>query len=182
MEINNPTEFLNFLYKIDLSYGTDGAMLSKDRIYRYALWRIWNKARSPINFIGLNPSTADEKIDDPTIRRCIGFAKRWEYGGLIMTNLFAYRSTNPAKMKEQGNNAIGNKNNEWIRAVAEQSGLSIAAWGSHGTFLNRQAHVLNFLKDLPIFCFKVTANGCPCHPLYMPYNHTIKTFNGVKIT
>lgn len=159
-----------------------GAMFCPDRIYRYALWRIWDKDIAPLNIIGLNPSTADEKQDDPTIRRCLGFAKGWKYGGLIMTNLFAYRATDPANMKAQGRNAIGPVNNEWIRAVAEKSGLSIAAWGTHGTFLNRQAMVLNFLKDLPIYCFKKTKKGCPYHPLYLPNDQTIVTFNGNKIT
>jgi len=74
------------------------AKLSVCRKYRYALWRIWDKSKPIVLFISLNPSTADEKEDDPTIRRCIGFAKSWGYGGLCMANLFAYRTKSPSEM------------------------------------------------------------------------------------
>ena len=68
--------------------------------YRYALRRIWLPAAPQVLFIGLNPSTADEKSDDPTIRRCLGFARSWGYGGLIVANLFAYRATAPSALRE----------------------------------------------------------------------------------
>ncbi|GHX72979.1 hypothetical protein VCSRO16_3593 [Vibrio cholerae] len=69
------------------------AELSKCRKYRYALWRTWDSDKPFAMFIGLNPSTADEKNDDPTLRRCINFAKSWGYGGVCMANLFAFRAT-----------------------------------------------------------------------------------------
>ena len=74
------------------------AEFSPDKVYRYELWRIWDEALPVCMFIGLNPSTADETVDDPTIRRCINFAKEWGYGQLVMTNLFAFRATKPAEM------------------------------------------------------------------------------------
>lgn len=70
-----------------------GAEFSPCRRYRYVLWRTWDPAAGSVNFIGLNPSTADEQVDDPTIRCCIGFARDWGYGGLVMTNLFAIPAT-----------------------------------------------------------------------------------------
>ena len=76
-----------------------GARFSESRTHRYALWRIWEKGAPMVMFVGLNPSTADETQDDPTIRRCIDFAKRWGYGGLYMLNIFAFRATNPKDMK-----------------------------------------------------------------------------------
>ena len=76
------------------------AVFSKDRIYRYALWRTWNENLPKTLFIGLNPSTADEIQDDPTIRRCIRYSRDWGYGGYIMGNIFGYRSTNPLVLKQ----------------------------------------------------------------------------------
>ncbi len=74
------------------------AELSKCRAYRYALWRTWDESKPFAMFVGLNPSTADELEDDPTIRRCINFSKLWGYGGLCMVNLFAYRATDPTAL------------------------------------------------------------------------------------
>ena len=78
-----------------------GARFSVDRKYRYALWRHWNgnKERNYVAFVGLNPSTADEKTDDPTIRRCMGFARSWGFNGIWMINAFAFRATKPKDMK-----------------------------------------------------------------------------------
>ena len=90
------------------------AKFSKDRIYRYALWRIWDDTLPKLLFIGLNPSTADEINDDPTMRRCIRFSKDLGYGGFIMGNIFAYRSTDPKKLKTI-NNPIGKRNNFWLK-------------------------------------------------------------------
>ena len=89
------------------------AMLSVDRKYRYVLTRTWDETLSNIMFVGLNPSTADETTDDPTIRRCINFAKSWGYGGLYMVNLFAYRSTNPNNIRIV-DNPIGDDNDSCI--------------------------------------------------------------------
>ena len=75
------------------------AQLSTCRKYRYALWRTWDEAKPQVMIIGLNPSTADETKDDPTITRCINFAKAWGYGGVCMANLFAYRATAPSDVK-----------------------------------------------------------------------------------
>jgi hypothetical protein len=115
-------------------------------------------------FIGLNPSTADETQDDPTVRRCMGFALSWGYGGLLMTNLFAYRSTDPALMKAHPE-PIGPKNNSYLELLSHQAGIVVAAWGIHGTFEDRDKEVLPLLKR-PHY-LALTKDSIPRHPLYL---------------
>ena len=141
------------------------AKFSKCRKYRYALWRTWDESKPYAMFIGLNPSTADETKDDPTIRRCIYFSKAWGYGGLCMTNLFSYRATKPDDMLT-AQNPIGRENNKWINFLAVDAGIIIAAWGNNGSFLGRSAETLAMLPNL--YCFKLNKSGEPAHPLYQP--------------
>jgi hypothetical protein len=143
-----------------------GADLSFDRIYRYSLWRIWNADKPFVLFIGLNPSTADENEDDPTIRRCINFARRWGYGGLYMANLFALRATNPAVMKAH-KTPIGLGNDDVLLELSTQAGLIVCAWGTHGAHLSRENHVYELLKTHKLMCLDLTKNGHPKHPLYI---------------
>ena len=143
------------------------AFFSKDRKHRYALWRVWNNKLPKVLFIGLNPSTADEVKDDPTIRRCINYAKDWGYGGYIMGNIFAYRSTDPKNLKIT-NNPIGIDNNSWLIKLHSEASLTIGAWGNHGKYLDRGREVINLIDDL--YCLKVTKEGHPSHPLYLPGN------------
>ena len=140
------------------------AILSTCRNYRYALWRIWDKNKPLALFIGLNPSTADETEDDPTIRRCIGFAKSWGYGGLCMANLFAYRTKSPSEMMS-AKDPIGPDNDKWLVKLAGQSGIVIAAWSDHGSFLGRSKEVQRLVPDL--YCLKLNKSGEPAHPLYL---------------
>jgi len=114
-------------------------------------------------FIGLNPSTADESTDDPTLIRCMNFAKSWGFGGVCMANLFAYRATDPADMKA-AENPIGSQNNKWLKILAEDAGLIVAAWGNDGAYLGRSDQVKKRLKDL--YCLKMNKSGEPAHPLY----------------
>jgi hypothetical protein len=140
-------------------------VFSTCRRYRYTLWREWGRDNYCM-FIGLNPSTADEKTDDPTIRRCIGFAKRWGFGALCMTNLFAFRATDPRVMMG-ASKPVGQDNDRWLVDCARRAGIVIAAWGTHGQFLGRDEEVLNLLDDL--YCLRLTKEGFPAHPLYLPY-------------
>ena len=110
------------------------AEFSPDRIYRYALYRTWDETKPRVMFIGLNPSTADESKDDPTIRRCKNYAFDWGYGGLIMANLFALRATKPKIMKEHAL-PIGRDNNYWLESLARDAEIIIAAWGVNGSHL-----------------------------------------------
>jgi hypothetical protein len=117
-----------------------------------------------VMFIGLNPSTADEILDDPTVRRCIGYAKLWGYGALCMTNLFAFRATNPRIMKSQ-KNPIGTMNDKFLIECDREASIVIAAWGVHGAFLARDEHVCKLLDNL--YCLGITKEGYPKHPLYL---------------
>ncbi len=141
------------------------ASFSDCRTYRYALWRTWDAEADYVMFVGLNPSTADETMDDPTIRRCIAFAKDWGYGGLVMTNLFAYRSTDPAVMKV-ASDPVGPANDGWLSMLSENAGIVIAAWGTHGTHQQRNAVVCKLIPEL--HCLRQTKGGHPGHPLYLP--------------
>lgn len=141
-----------------------GAQFSDDRIYRYALWRTWNEGAGHVMFIGLNPSTADETQDDPTIRRCIGFAKSLGYGGIYMLNLFAFRATDPLVMKA-ATDPVGPANNDELRRYAESSSFIVAAWGCHGDYLKRDIWARMNLPNL--HHLGLTKAGQPRHPLYL---------------
>lgn len=141
------------------------AYFSKCRKYRYVLWRIWDDSEPYAMFIGLNPSTADETQDDPTIRRCINFARDWGFGGLCMTNLFAFRATEPTVMMST-NYPVGSENNEQIKQYADKAGCIIAAWGNDGAHRERSKEVVAMLPDLK--CLKLNKTGEPAHPLYQP--------------
>ena len=139
------------------------ATFSDCRKYRYALSRTWNGKKKTILFIGLNPSTADEKIDDPTIRRCINYAQNWGYGSLLMVNLFAYRATMPTELKNV-KNPIGNDNDLHIIELSKKADLAVAAWGNEGSLLNRDKEVKKIIPNLK--CLKINKSGQPAHPLY----------------
>ncbi len=132
--------------------------------YRYSLSRTWDKSLPRVLFIGLNPSTADDQCDDPTVRRCIGFAQRWGYGGLILVNLFAYRTTDPTGLTEV-NDPVGPDNDRWIAIEQTRAERVVAAWGNHGVLLNRDNAVLENLTQ--VYCLGITKPGCPRHPLYL---------------
>ena len=139
------------------------ASFSRCRQYRYALWRTWDNTKPHVLFVGLNPSTADEKKNDPTITRCIDFAKRWGYGGVCVANLFAYRSTKPSGLKSAAQ-PVGKQNNRWLKKLAKEAGLVVAAWGNDGSFMNRSKEVINILPRLN--CLNINRSGEPAHPLY----------------
>lgn len=148
------------------------AVLSPCRSYRYELWRRWGSGGT-CTFIGLNPSTADETNDDPTIRRCVGFAKEWGYGSLCMVNLFAFRATQPKDMMSAAD-PIGPENDATLEKVFTGSGMVIAAWGNHGKHLNRGRDVLEKFPD--IHFLKLNSDGSPAHPLYLPKSLTPTRF------
>ena len=133
--------------------------------YRYALWRIWDRGLPAVMFIGLNPSTADARIDDPTLVRCIGFARDWGYGGVYTANLFAYRATDPRDMKA-ARAPIGRDNDRVILELAGKVGKVIAAWGNDGAYLGRAEAVRTLVPKL--YYLKMNGSGQPAHPLYLP--------------
>ena len=141
-----------------------GAFFSRDRQHRYLLWRTWAGLDNLLHFVGLNPSVADEKNNDPTIRRCIGFAKREGASGVLVTNLFSYCSTDPKDLKA-ASNPVRAVNKEWIDAAQALAAKTVACWGVHGTHGNRSLETLGGLGS--VFCFGTTRSGEPRHPLYL---------------
>lgn len=144
------------------------AIFSVDRLYRYELWRRWKTSDRYCLFIGLNPSTADAVKDDPTIRRCVAFAKRWGYDALCMVNLFALRATNPEHMLAHFA-PIGPENDAHIELCAKDAGIVIAGWGANGNHLGRAAYVNARLRkmNVTLHALKFTNDGQPRHPLYL---------------
>jgi hypothetical protein len=145
------------------------ANLSECRKYRYALWRTWDDSKPYAMFIGLNPSTADETEDDPTIRRCTSFSMDWGFGGLCMVNLFAFRATDPNAMMSS-KDPIGSENDDWIKQLAGNAGVIVAAWGNDGSYMGRSKEVVNMLPNLK--CLKMNKTGEPAHPLYQSRSTT----------
>lgn len=166
-----------------LNFKDNGALFSKCKKYRYALWRSWDddsglfkqtgeKANNKIVFIGLNPSTADETKDDPTVRRCKGFAKRWGYGGMVMLNIFAYRATDPKDMMSC-QKPVGELNDQAIVEIARKFDNVVCCWGTHGDYKRRGFFVYGLLDEKTecrIDCLGCTTNGHPKHPLYLGKN------------
>ena len=143
----------------------NGARFSMCRVYRYALWRFWDRSLPFGMFIGLNPSTADETNNDPTVRRCIRFVRDWGFGGLIMTNAFAIRATDPRVMLAH-EDPIGPNNDYWLKRIADEAGIVIAAWGIHGSHRDRDKAILSML-DGKVRHLGLTKAGNPRHPLYL---------------
>ena len=145
------------------------AVLSECESYRYRLGRTWDEDGRQLVVIGLNPSTADALEDDPTIRRCCGFAKSWGYGGIQMLNLFAWRSTKPQALRAVVD-PVGPENLAWIRiSVRRHGGPLLVAWGAHGELLGKRPvrEVLDAVHPEPLWCLGTTKAGHPRHPLYV---------------
>lgn len=142
--------------------------------YRYWLRRTWGDGDN-VCFVMLNPSIADHKIDDPTIRRCIAFGKRWGYGGLVVVNLFAYRTKNPSVLKEKSTSVdvVGPRNDDHLIRAAKRSAKIVLAWGNSGSLLGRGKEVADTLASMQtdaLHCLAQTKRGHPFHPLYVPAN------------
>lgn len=147
-----------------------GATFDATGKYRYTLWRTWDRSSSRIAFVMLNPSTADHRQDDPTIRRCMDFARRWGHGSLLVVNLFAYRTPSPAELA-RARRPIGPDNDRYLRAARRRCADIVVAWGVHGALHGRDAQALEILglgRRKPLLCLGTTAAGHPRHPLYLP--------------
>jgi len=145
------------------------AIFSPCRRWRYILTRTWDPTKGICVMIGLNPSTADETEDDPTIRRCKRFAKDWGYGGIYMVNAFALRATDPKVMLAAGANAVGPRNNEYLLEVGRVAEIAVACWGAHGHHLGRQHDIRRMYAGamLNLYALGFTKDGLPLHPLYL---------------
>lgn len=151
-----------------------GARFSRDKKYRYVLWRIWDSDLPMVNIIGLNPSTADETENDNTMRRCISFSKEWGFGGFYMTNLFALRTPYPSELIKN-ENPIGPQNNRWIKNIYEKVDTIVLAWGVQGKFMNRDRYVYKKVNS-KAFCLGYTKDGFPKHPLYVKAGTKLKRY------
>lgn len=149
------------------------ATLSRCRRYRYSLTRTWDTDLPTVAFVGLNPSTADARRDDPTVRRCVGFARDWGYGTLILVNLFAFRATDPSELLDV-RDPVGPENDDWLARVAESADKVVAAWGVHGCLRGRDQAVLGLLPS--VACLGRTREGHPRHPLYLARTTGLEAF------
>lgn len=171
------------------------AIFSQDRTYRYRLWQVWNPAKPRVLYVMLNPSTADEKVNDPTVERCYRRAlKMPEFGGFEVVNLFALRSTYPQALYEHlrpiddGEIINGEgANDSHIWHATSHAGMVICGWGEHGKYKARSTavrnlllHATNIANRIPLCALKINASGEPAHPLYIPYSAQPIPYPGVK--
>lgn len=124
-------------------------------------------------FVGLNPSTADWASDDPTIRRCVQFAKREGHDGLLVGNLFAFRTKSPAELKKAPL-PVGPENDRWLEKLGGRATQVVLAWGNHGRLFGRDQFVAAMFKGT--HCFGVTKEGQPTHPLYQRSDTPLRVF------
>lgn len=155
------------------TYTDQGATFSPDRRYRYRLWRVWDPSCFRVAFVMLNPSTADEHVLDPTLRRCLGFAQRWGFGGFEVANIFALRSTDPAglyKAAIHDGDPVGPENDAALDELAARVSMVVAGWGTHGRLGWRGDTVRRRFDAAgrPLHVLRLSREGFPCHPLYLP--------------
>lgn len=158
------------------------AVLSEDMQYRYVLSRIWNTQLPIVLFAMLNPSTADASINDATIRRCIGFAKLWGFGGIVVVNLYAIRATDPHEVFRHLD-FIGPENDAHIKAQAKKPARVVCAWGNHAHRDRADAVCRLLLAEreglhLPnqLYCLGKTGSGAPHHPVRLPYTTQLEVY------
>lgn len=166
------------LITITRTYGNRKAVFDRHDEYRYALAINFGdpamgerrKHSLHCNFLMLNPSTADELVNDPTVERCQRRAIGMGYSGLTVTNIFALRSTDPKALYDH-HDPVGELNDDMILQFAKRAGIVIAAWGVHGAHLGRGDHVYKMLAGagIEVHTLGLTKEGCPKHPLYIPY-------------
>ncbi|MDD4972025.1 MAG: DUF1643 domain-containing protein [Paludibacter sp.] len=146
-------------------FNQNGAVFDNDvrRQYRYVLWRTWDERKPYVNFIGLNPSTADQDNDDPTIRRVKRFASDWGYGGIYMTNLFALVTPYPSILASVPD-PLGD-NNSWLSRIATMCKDVLFAWGSFPQAKERAQEVIRMFPDA--LALVINQDGTPRHPLYV---------------
>ena len=146
------------------------AVYSPCERYRYALTRVWNPSGSRVAFVMLNPSTATEIQNDPTVERCERRARALGHGAFRVTNIFAWRETDPRAMR-RAVEPVGPANDAAIRDACDWADLVVCAWGTHGAHLGRGPAVEALLREggWPLHHLGLTRDGHPRHPLYIGY-------------
>lgn len=168
------------------------AVISDCGLYRYSLTREWGHSGQPSAvFIMLNPSTADAEKDDATIRKCIGFAKLWGCGRLVVGNLFAVRATNPKDMLKAAD-PVGPDNRDHLERICQHAGkeldpgevrdIVVCAWGNNGAYMDQDKTFLGWLDELLVTpkALRISKDGHPGHPLYIPYGTELVEYEGRK--
>lgn len=135
--------------------------------YRYGLSRLWDSQSAAVLFIMLNPSTADELRNDPTVARCETRARQMGFGGVMIANLFAFRATQPRDLK-RAKEPKGVLNDQVLQHWVREAGLTIAAWGVHGAYCQRGAEVAAHIPA-DLYHLGLTKHGHPRHPLYVSF-------------
>ncbi len=165
--------------------GQSGAELSEDGVFRFRLWRTWDADRPVMTFVMLNPSTADADTDDKTTSKCIHYAKREGYGGIVLVNLFPFRTHKPKYLvravKEWPGMPVVHPDGgrrglaTLIAALAKVDGIVVAAWGAHPIAREQANVVVNLARmgAVPLWCLGVTKDGSPRHPLYLKNDASI---------
>ena len=149
-----------------------GTQFSADRVYRYTLERDskYSGGLGTVLFICLNPSTADETVNDPTVRRCLGYTERWGYDRLLVGNAFAYRATDPKVMRAAAD-PVGSDNDVWLLAMVGEAQRVVCAWGANCAHQHRENRLIELLSGFDhLYALGLTAAGFPRHPLYMRAN------------
>lgn len=159
------------------------ASFSPDRVFRYTLERVWDETKPLLLVVMLNPSTADEQDDDPTITRLIVRAKSEGFGRLCVCNLFAFRSPSPKALVDRvrsNQDVIGQGNSQMITECALRCDAALVAWGAHRLVVKRDCVILHILyRYAPIIlALDKTKDGFPRHPLYVAYDRTMQPYTG----
>ena len=151
------------------TWSDGGASFDRRRIYRYRLWRQWDASRPTIGFVGLNPSTADHRTDDPTLRRLLSFSKAWGFGALELVNLYAYRATDPTELRT-AQDPVGPRTDVFVRRMARTAETVVVCWGAPGAKGDRAEALLTWMarRGITPYCLGTNKDGSPKHPLYLP--------------
>lgn len=149
--------------------------------YRYSLWREWAQDLPRLLFVLLNPSRADAGLDDPTLRRCIGFAHDWGvYGSVELVNLYAYRAPDPRTLKHVAD-PVGPLNDHHIQQAAGRAGKIVVAWGVLGKLHGRDQAIQRLLTQ-PLWCLGYTRGFAPRHPLYVRRDAPLLPYSAITIS
>ncbi len=159
------------------------AVVSDDQKYRYALYREWeDDPFAPLrvlNFVMLNPSKADGSVDDPTVRKCIGFAKLNGYNAVRVVNLFAFRATDPKELQKEytnGGDVVGPLNDTYVQELPTEETV-VVAWGAtfqKETFIRRRIRETLKILNRKLWCLNKTKDGHPSHPVMLGYGPLIE--------
>lgn len=158
--------------------GISGALFSQpDRCFRYALWRTWRPSVDRLLFIGLNPSTANQYKDDPTVTRLVNLAKAWGFGSVFVGNLFSYVSSWPGDLeKSEAQEALGDLNDTALAEMRTLCNKVMVGWGDYGKPFNDRINRVLGIIGPPVYCIKTNRSGEPVHPLYQPASSRLEPY------